>query len=380
MSITRCSFLISFLIIFCTTSFSQTTVSGSFMYQSILRTYRIYIPAIYNPSVAVPLVLNLHGYGSNNTQQEAYGEFRPIADTANFIIVHPNGTLDQTGSRYWNCFGGPFTVDDVGFLSMLIDTISASYNIDQNRIYSTGLSNGGFMSYDLAYLLGHRIAAIASVAGGMVYSHLGACNPIHPTPVMQIHGTADGTVPYAGDAYFVPVDTLIKFWVNFNHCNPVPVITNLPNTNTSDGCTADHYVYSGGDSAATVEFYKIQGGGHSWPGAIININVTNMDFSASKEIWRFFSQYRLNNLSNAMEEYGFEIGIPVYPNPSNGNFNLKFIDASSRNIAVTDCLGRVVSEFTSVGTAAEFYVALPGIYFVTVTDGVHSSTQKVIRN
>lgn len=361
-------------------SFSQTTISGSFMYQSILRTYRIYIPASYNASVAVPLVLNLHGYGSNNNQQEAYGDFRPIADTANFIIVHPNGTLDLTGNRYWNCFGGSATVDDVGFLSMLIDTVSAIYNIDPNRIYSTGLSNGGFMSYDLTYLLSHRIAAIASVAGGMVYSHMNVCNPLHPTPVMQIHGTADGTVPYAGDAYFEPVDSLIKFWVDFNHCNTTPLITNVPNTNTSDGCTAVHYVYSGGDSGATVEFFKIIGGGHSWPGAIININVTNMDFNASTEIWRFFSQYRLNNLSNAIQTYGFEIGIPVYPNPSNGNFNLKFIDESNRIVTVTDCLGQVVSEFNCSGTASEFYLELPGIYFVTVSDGVRVSTQKIIRN
>lgn len=360
-------------------SYSQTTISGSFMYQSIQRTYRVYIPASYNASVAVPLVLNLHGYGSNNNQQEAYGDFRPIADTAGFIIVHPNGTVDASGNRYWNSFSASGGVDDAGFLSMLLDTVSAIYNIDQNRIYSTGLSNGGFMSYDLTYLLSHRIAAIASVAGTMVYSHLNACNPLHPTPVMHIHGTADGTVPYAGDAYFVPVDTLVKFWVDFNHCNPTPSVTNVPNTNTSDGCTAVHYVYSGGDSGTTVEFFKIIGGGHSWPGALININITNMDFSASKEIWRFFSQYRLNNLSNAIQTYGFEIGIPVYPNPSNGNFNLKFIDESTRIVTITDCLGQVVSEFNCSGTAYEFYLELPGIYFVTVSDGERVSTQKIIR-
>ena len=372
-------FLFCFCFLFRLNSFSQTSVSGSFLYQSIVRTYRVYIPAIYNPSVAVPLVLNLHGYGSNNSQQEAYGDFRAIADTANFIIVHPNGTLDPNSQRYWNCFGGPSPIDDVGFLSTLIDTISASYTIDQDCIYSTGMSNGGFMSYDLAYLLSNRIAAVASVAGGMVYAHMSACNPIHPTPIMQIHGTADATVLYNGDAYIEPVDSLVKFWVQFNNCNPNPVITNLPDINTTDGCTADHYVYSGGDSAATVEFYKIQGGGHSWPGAILNINITNMDFNASVEIWRFFRQYKLNTLTDGISQHGFEIGLPVYPNPSEGNFTLEFKDASDRTITITDCLGKIVNTFTCSFDRTNFYVEHPGIYFVTVSDGENSYTQKVIR-
>jgi polyhydroxybutyrate depolymerase len=103
---------------------AQTIVNGSFVHDGINRTYRLYIPEVYNPSTPVPLLFNLHGYGSNNIEQEFYGDFRPIADTANFIIAHPNGTLDPGGNRYWNAFGGA-DVDDVGFLSSLIDTISA---------------------------------------------------------------------------------------------------------------------------------------------------------------------------------------------------------------------------------------------------------------
>ncbi|MDQ3109663.1 MAG: T9SS type A sorting domain-containing protein [Bacteroidota bacterium] len=374
-----------FLFLFCISgflwqfSFAQSTVSGSFMYQSILRTYRIYVPAIYNSSAAVPLVLNLHGYGSNNTQQEAYGDFRAIADTANFIIVHPNGTLDASNQRFWNCFGGPSPIDDVGFLSALIDTVSANYTIDQNCIYSTGMSNGGFMSYDLSYLLSNRIAAIASVTGSMVYSHLSACNPLHPTPAMQIHGTADAVVAYGGDAYFEPVDSLVKFWVEFNNCNPTPAVTNVPDINTTDGCTATHYVYSGGDSGATVEFYKIQGGGHSWPGAIFNVNTTNMDFSASVEIWRFFRQYKLNNLSNGINVQETEAILPVYPNPSDGLFTLVFTDFSKRTVTITDCLGQTVQTFDCLNDKASFYIELTGMYFVTISTEKGSTTQKVIR-
>ena len=144
--------------------FSQTTIISGFEMDGLERTYRIYIPEIYNDGYAVPLVLNLHGYGSNGFEQELYGDFRPIADTANFIIVSPDGALDGFGATHWNTFGTS-SVDDVNFLSALIDTVASQYNLDHSRIYSTGMSNGGFMSYKLACQLSGRIAAVASVTG-----------------------------------------------------------------------------------------------------------------------------------------------------------------------------------------------------------------------
>ncbi|HET6990364.1 MAG TPA: T9SS type A sorting domain-containing protein [Bacteroidia bacterium] len=361
-------------------SFSQTLVNASFMNQARVRTYSVYIPAIYNSSVSVPLVLNLHGYGSNNSQQMAYGDFRPIADTADFIIVCPNGTLDPSNTPYWNCFDVPGGPNDVTFISALIDTISAHYNIDPDRIYSTGMSNGGYMSYELASQLSYRLTAIASVAGDMLYGHMNACHPLHPFPIMQIHGTSDGTVAYSGDTYSEPIDTLVKFWVDFNHCNPTPTLTNLPDIDTSDMCTADHYVYSGGDSATTVEFYKINGGGHSWPGAPVNINITNMDFSASVEIWRFFRQYRLTQVSTGIHEQQPEMKIAVYPNPSNGNFTINFDHAEPRTISISNCLGQIVQVINCTGTSANIYLGNSGIYFITVCDREKIFSQKIIRN
>jgi polyhydroxybutyrate depolymerase len=109
-------------------SFCQSTVSGNFIHNNINRSYRIYIPASYDGTVAVPLVLNLHGYGSNAIEQELYTNFKSIADTANFILVHPNGSFDGLGNRFWNTFGNS-NVDDLGFISTLIDTISSDYNL-----------------------------------------------------------------------------------------------------------------------------------------------------------------------------------------------------------------------------------------------------------
>ncbi len=363
-----------------TVALSQTTISGSFVSGGLTRTYRIYVPAIYNGSIPVPLVLNLHGYGSSNTSQESYGDFRPIADTANFILVHPNGTLDVNNNLFWNCFGGS-TVNDVGFLSALIDTISANYNIDANSIYSAGLSNGGFMSYDLACSLSVRIAAIASVTGSMIYSHKNACAAVHPTPVMQIHGTADGTVPYAGTASFLPIDSLVRFWAQFNNCSLTPVITPVPNISTTDGCTADRYLYNVGTNGSTVEFYRVLGGSHSWPGAPFNINVTNMDFSASVVIWRFFRKYKLNLLINGIKNNSTEIGaLTIYPNPSSGNFNLTFADNSKKTIRVTNCMGQTIQSFECTDKSTNIHLENKGLYFVSISQGGKTTSTKIIKD
>src|SRR5665213_398000 len=128
---TKITFLLCCTFFFSENIFSQSNINGSFVFQSLQRTYILYVPAIYNSATPVPLVLNLHGYTSNAAQQELYGNFCPIADTANFIIVCPDGTLDVTNNQYWNSFDTPSGPDDVAFLSALIDTISAHYNIDQ---------------------------------------------------------------------------------------------------------------------------------------------------------------------------------------------------------------------------------------------------------
>ncbi|MEI8048407.1 MAG: T9SS type A sorting domain-containing protein, partial [Bacteroidota bacterium] len=346
----------------------------------ILRTYRVYIPAMYNATLPVPLLFNLHGYGSNNVEQEIYGNFRPIADTAGFIVVHPNGTLDALNKRFWNTFGGS-TVDDIGFISALIDTISSDFNIDQNRIYSTGMSNGGFMSYELACGLSVRIAAIASVAGSMIYSHMNSCGALHPTPVMEIHGTADGTVPYEGTALFEPVSAVVDHWVQYNNCSATPAMTLVPDINLTDGCTAEHYVYNNGDSGAVVELYKIIGGGHTWPGAPFVIGVTNMDFSASAEIWRFLRKFDLIGSVNTgiNNEVAKSPAFTVFPNPSQSKFTIDFADLSEKEITVTNYLGQFVQQFLCKSNHAELNNLNKGIYFVSVKTEGQVFTKKIIK-
>jgi polyhydroxybutyrate depolymerase len=212
----------------------------------------------------------------------------------------------------------------------------------------------------------------------MTIANMNACSPNHPTPIMQIHGTADGTVPYLGNSFMVATETLITNWVNENNCNATPITINVPNISTTDGCTATHYTYTGGTNGSTVEFYKVTGGGHTWPGAPIAIGVTNMDFSASKEIWRFFSQFSMGQLLSIEEqkENGF---FSAYPNPSNGSFLLNFKDNSLKEINVFNNLGQLVLSKVSADQNIELnLVNQTGVFLVQVITENGQLTKKII--
>ena len=351
--------------------FSQTTTTINIDVNGVNRSYRLYIPALYSSSNAVPLVFNFHGYTSTNQQQEVYADFRGIADTANFIIVHPQG-LDIGGGTGWNTFAAVSTNQgDLNFVEKMLTKISSDYNIDQDRIYSTGMSNGGFMSYDLACFMSNRFAAIASVTGGMTALHKNACQASHPTPVMQIHGTDDAVVAYNGSGIgSLHVDSLVKFWVNFNNCNPTPTFTAVPDVVTTDNCTAEHYVYSGGTHGATVEFFKIIGGGHNWAGAPISINGnTNMDISASKEIWRFFSKYKLNELILKTGNIEENKNILVYPNPTQNQVTIELENSDNTIFELFDATGRLMqrNELTSGNNEISTSQLTQGVFMYTLT-------------
>ncbi len=350
---------------------SQTNTTVNIDVNGVNRSYRIYVPAIYSSSNAVPLVFNFHGYTSTNQQQEVYADFRGIADTANFIIVHPQG-LNIGGGTGWNTFAAVSTNQgDLNFVEKMLTKISSDYNIDQNRIYSTGMSNGGFMSYDLACFMSDRFAAIASVTGGMIPSHKNACQASHPTPVMQIHGTADAVVSFDGSSIgSLHVDSLVKFWVKYNNCNLTPVFTAVPDVVTTDNCTAEHYVYSGGTHGATVEFFKIIGGGHNWAGAPISINGnTNMDISASKEIWRFFSKYKLNDLILKTGNIEKNKNILVYPNPTQNQVTIELENSDNTIFELYDATGRLIqrNELTSGNNEISTSQLTQGVFMYTLT-------------
>ncbi len=364
--------LLSFLLFSSSLLMSQTTVIDSILSGGIYRNYRIYIPAAYNGAIAWPLVFDLHGYTSSALNEQLYSNFMPIADTAHFLIVYPNGTL-SAGQPFWNAGFGA-AVNDVQFISNLIDSLSIQYNIDANSIYSCGMSNGGYMSHTLACELNDKIAAIASVTGSMSVLQKTTCTPNRAVPVMQISGTADGTVAYAGSTTSLPIDTLVKYWVMNDHCNPTPSFTAVPNTNLTDGCTAEHYVYSGGDNGSSVELYKIIGGGHTWPGSPFTIGVTNRDFNASLMIWLFFRKYHLSQFTGINDSYS-SIEFSLYPNPAADQISVTL--SGNALIRILDINGRQV--LSSNQKTIDVSGLAKGIYFVDVRNEKGRGVKKWVR-
>lgn len=376
-------YILAGLVFMSTQVWAQQTINGTIMHDGEERDYILYVPDIYNPANPTPLVFNLHGYTSNAEQQMLYGTFTSIADTAGFLVVHPNGLLDNTGTTHWNSGWGT-GVDDVGFLSALIDSLAADYTINLNRVYSTGMSNGGFMSYHLACELSHRIAAIASVTGTMAINSTNTCGASHPTPVMEIHGTADPTVPYDGNASMTPIPMVLLHWVQFNNCSPDPVVTPVPDVNTIDGCTAEHLLYPGGDNGVEVEHYKIIDGGHTWPGAILPIGVTNYDFDASEVIWQFFNQYDINGRIVGIQDEINEVGLNLFPNPGNGLTTLQLDQAASENLLVEvyDNKGVVVAAYHMVAGSNKLMLSIEsehsGIYLIRISGKKFSTTKRLV--
>ena len=300
----------------------------SFTFQGNLRQYRIYLPAIYNAANPVPLVLTLHGLGDNMTNFSGIG-MNFIADTANFIVICPQALTDAVvGSTAWHSGAGQFgyypnaAINDVAFMNALIDSTSAQYSINQNRIYSMGFSMGGFMTQRLACELSSRIAAIASMAGTIGTEISSTCNPTRPIPVAHFHGTADQTISYTANTYGMSVGPLINFWTNHNNTDATPIHTMLPDL-VADGYTVEHDLYENGDQNSVVELFKVNNAGHSWLYPPAN------DISYSIEAWKFFSRFELNS-SVGIKEIKNETML-IYPNPAQNSITIKVPNSNSKN-------------------------------------------------
>jgi len=249
------------------------------LWDGAMRTYEVHVPPGYDHA-PTPVVFNFHGFTSNASDQAGYSEMIPKSDAAGFIAVHPQGLNNS-----WNagdCCGQSATdgVDDVGFVGAMIDALAADLCVDEARVFATGLSNGGFLSYRLACELSDRIAAIAPVAGQL---GVDPCAAPRPVPVIHFHGDADPIVPYDGSVFlgFVSVAESIGFWVTRNNCDPTPVET----FNTGDThCDT----YGSCDEGADVVLCTITGGGHTWPGGTVPGGYTGMDLDATDAEWDFF--------------------------------------------------------------------------------------------
>ena len=272
---------------------AKGTINGGMTYKEIDREFILYVPSSYDSSSKQPLVFNFHGYGSNANEQMNYGDLRSQADANGFILVHPDALDDISGRSYWNMGGWSVSIhNDLEFIDNLINLLMDKYSINAERIYSTGMSNGGFFSFHLACNLNASFAAIASVTGSMSYETYGDCNARKPTPVLQIHGSIDTVVPYSGiESIMKPVRDVMDYWKVNNGCEDfvlsqpelLPGTTSWTKTYLYDDCL---------NGTQNIHLY-VQGAGHIWPGSIYErIN----DPNSSQRIWEFFSKYDINGV------------------------------------------------------------------------------------
>ena len=260
------------------------TFSRSIEVDGETREYLIYIPNSYDTIKSVPLLLNFHGFGGSANEFMNDADMRSLAASYSFILVYPQGSsLD--GFSHWNAcpIGGDnkSDADDFGFVEAIINKVSSQYNIDVERIYSAGYSNGGMMAYGLANYRSDLIAAVASVSGAML-DCIGSTS--HPMPVVHLHGTSDGVLPYNGSNDWNSVQSTLDHWINFNNTTTNPTVSTV----NSEGTTIEHYVYGQGDRSVSVEHYKYIGGDHVWFSAAFQGRNT------SELVWDFVSQFDIN--------------------------------------------------------------------------------------
>ena len=260
----------------------SNTNAQTLVHDNINREYVLYIPNSYDETSAVPLLVNFHGFGGSASEFMSYADMRSIAETDTFILAYPQGScLD--GSSHWNACptGGDnkSDADDFGFVESMINEISSQYNIDMERIYAAGYSNGGMMAYGLANYKSDLIAAVASVSGVM----LDCTGPTsHPMPVVHLHGTSDGVLPYNGGDGWNSAQSTLEHWINFNNTVLTPTVISDNNI--------EHYVYDQGGSLVSVEHYKYIGGDHVW------FNSTFQGQNTSELVWNFVSRFDINGL------------------------------------------------------------------------------------
>ncbi|NOY46697.1 MAG: hypothetical protein GXO84_00490 [Chlorobi bacterium] len=286
----------------------------------IIRRYAIYIPKGLGNS-SYPLIFELHGGGvyiedmtGESGFKTPYKLWMSKADSEKFIVIFPEGLNGTYGKPTWNdCRANAMvssTANDVNFISKLIDKISASYNININRIYASGTSNGGIMALRLAVELSDRIAAVAATVSAMADSS--ECGqPINPISVLFMNGTDDNNLPYNGGTIGNPpnpnhgtvfsTETSVNIWTTFNQTDTIPNVYNFPDLDPNDGGTVLRYIYSNGNEGTEVVLYKVLGGGHSAPSILEQYSLLfeqsfgrqNHDIEMTTEVWIFFKDKTL---------------------------------------------------------------------------------------
>ena len=372
------------VIVLCSPALSDAQYDSIF-HEGLYRTYLLHLPTEYAAHDTFPLVIAMHGgFGSAyNIQNQS--QLSEKADEENFVVVYPEGVKGgvlniRTWNAGWCCgFASDSDIDDVGFIEALMDTLIKQYSIDINRIYATGMSNGGFMSYRLACELSGRIAAIAPVAASM---SLAGCTPARVMPIIHFHSYIDSSVLYEGGIgngisghYNSPLDSILNVWASFNGCTFLndTIINNNQYTFVQwTSCTC----------GAAIHYYITQDGGHSWPGG----NPTPVgdpvsDYvNATDLMWSFFQQHSLHcGITSFNEVHDNPNGFVLFPNPTDGIMHIREPESlPAYTVTVYNPLGQVIEILVNNKTI-NLTGQPTGIYCVSIQTRDNITINKIIK-
>ncbi|WP_255120306.1 PHB depolymerase family esterase [Synechococcus sp. Cruz CV-v-12] len=269
-------------------------------HQGRMRDYLLYTPPSYNPNSPTPVVFGFHGGTSYNVRFARTTNLHKLADEKGFLVVYPNAV-----NKNWNDGRGTVNqdIDDVGFVTALIEEVKRLRNVDARRVYVTGISNGAFLVQRLACERSDRIAAFSSIAGSMPTPLRATCNPSKPVSIMMINSPNDPFVPWEGGegkrgkgGSILSILGTVDFWRQRDGCrasNEETLPDNVPGDNTRV------YVRRYGDCLGNtaVVLYRIEGGGHTWPGGADQpawlLGATSQKLNATRVSWNFFQMHTL---------------------------------------------------------------------------------------
>lgn len=295
--------LFTFCIIFYADA--QQDIEGDIRIEGRNRTYTLHLPKNYNDTIQYPLVMVLHGAMGTGTKYSKSTKFSTIGDEQGFISIFPNGMYKSWADARGVSKASKKDVDDVKFLTRLIDKIPQEYSVNTNKIYVAGISNGGFLVQTLACEVPEKFTAFASIISSLPENLSNKCSKDRNIPMLLMNGTQDNYVPFKGGkmpkftkgGIIVSTPKTIKHWKNVNQTAKLPQIENIKNFDKTDGSRVVKHTYFI-DEIPQVILYKIIGGGHGVPGSYTQKNprnfklgYVNQDIIAEQEIWNFFKQH-----------------------------------------------------------------------------------------
>lgn len=279
---------------------TKKDITGTILVDGRERTYIAHLPPSYNRTRSIPAVFVFHGGFGNAENARKMSKMNQVADKNEFIAVYPNGSGKRKDKFLtWNdgfldSYAKKQEINDVKFFNELLEKLKKDYNINGEKIYVTGISNGGIMAYRLVCEVPGKIKAIAPVASSMV-GFLEKDSFIKPTPVIIFHGLEDKNLPYDGGIgekgfakYEYPsVYENVNFWIQKNGLSSEPV-----RRGRIGRAVFEEY---GNDGEKKVVLWTLEDGGHTWPGGSRDLpeRVTgkvNTDISASEIMWEFFKK------------------------------------------------------------------------------------------